>query len=178
MFKQQLLLSAGPSQTNSAPDIRIYPVVDVIKLFLEEILISPKLRNWKTFVLMSEPAQKCVNNAISNQNYAQKLFIAFKMAYSCCFGLRGNLDFPDFLQKKFYNIGYWKGFNQRILTYFVRGSITIRLTSCLTDLNSTKLVNLYRIQHKQSNRILTSQTGGQPYSDTSPYEVFECSLIQ
>ena len=40
---------------------------------------------------MSEPAQKCVNNAISNQNYAQKLFTAFKTAYSCC-GLRGNLD--------------------------------------------------------------------------------------
>ena len=23
------------------------------------------------------------------------------MAYSCCFGIRGNLDFPDFLQKSF-----------------------------------------------------------------------------
>ena len=23
------------------------------------------------------------------------------MAYSCCFGLRGNIDFPDFLQKNF-----------------------------------------------------------------------------
>ena len=31
----------------------------------------------------------------------QKLFIAFKMAYSCCFGLRGNLDFVDVLKKKF-----------------------------------------------------------------------------
>ena len=42
------------------------------------------------------------------QNYAIKLFIAFKMAYSCCFGLRGNLDFRDFfMQKKFYNINYW-----------------------------------------------------------------------
>ena len=30
------------------------------------------------------------------------------MAYSCCFGLRGNIDFPDFLQKKFYNINYRK----------------------------------------------------------------------
>ena len=49
---------------------------------------------------MSEPALKCENNeAISKKNYAQKLFIAFKMAYSFCFGLRGNLDFPDFLQK-------------------------------------------------------------------------------
>ena len=29
------------------------------------------------------------------------------MAYCCCLGLRGNLDFPDFLQKMFYNINYW-----------------------------------------------------------------------
>ena len=37
-------------------------------------------------VLMSEPEQKCGNNiAISNQNYTIKLFIAFKIAYSCCF---------------------------------------------------------------------------------------------
>ena len=35
---------------------------------------------------MSEPAQKCEYNAIFEQNYAQKLFIAFIMAYSCCFG--------------------------------------------------------------------------------------------
>ena len=55
---------------------------------------------------MSEPALKCENNAIFMQNYVQKLFIALKMAYSFCFGLRGNLDFPDFLQKKFYNINY------------------------------------------------------------------------
>ena len=26
------------------------------------------------------------------------------------FGLKGNLDFPDFLQKKFYNINYRKSF--------------------------------------------------------------------
>ena len=48
---------------------------------------------------MSEPTLKCENNAIFKQNYAKKLFIAFKMAYSCCFGLRGNLYFPDFLHK-------------------------------------------------------------------------------
>ena len=34
-----------------------------------------------------------------------ELFIAFKMAYSC-FDLRVNLDFQEFLQKKFYNIKY------------------------------------------------------------------------
>ena len=57
---------------------------------------------------MSEPAPKCENNAIFKQNYTIELFIALKMAISCCFGLRGNLDFPDFLQIKFYNINYWK----------------------------------------------------------------------
>ena len=50
---------------------------------------------------MSEPAQKCENYAILKQNYTLELCIAFKMAYSCCFSLGGNLDFPDFLQKSF-----------------------------------------------------------------------------
>ena len=50
---------------------------------------------------MSEPALECENNAIYKQNYAQKLFISFKISYSCRFGLRVNLDFPDFLQKSF-----------------------------------------------------------------------------
>ena len=56
---------------------------------------------------MYEPALKCENNAIFKQNYFLELFIALKMAYCCCLGLRGNLDFPDFLQKKFHNIYYW-----------------------------------------------------------------------
>ena len=55
---------------------------------------------------MSEPALKCENNASFKQIDTLKLFIAFKMAYSCCFSLGGNLDFPEFLQKKFYNINY------------------------------------------------------------------------
>ena len=52
------------------------------------------------FVLMSEPALKCENNLPSfKQIYAtQKLFIAFKMAYSGA--VSGNLDFLEFLQKK------------------------------------------------------------------------------
>ena len=53
---------------------------------------------------MFEPALKCQDNAIFKQNNSLKLLITFKMAYSCCFSLGGNLDFPDFLQKKFYNI--------------------------------------------------------------------------
>ena len=55
---------------------------------------------------MSEPALKCENNAIFKLNYIQKLSISVKISYSCCFGLRGNLEFPDFLQKQFYNINY------------------------------------------------------------------------
>ena len=55
---------------------------------------------------MSEPALKCENNAIFKQNYTLELFISLKMAICCCFGLKGNLEFPDFLQKKFYNINY------------------------------------------------------------------------
>ena len=44
-------------------------------------------------------------NAIFNQKYTTKLFIAFKMSYyCCCFSLGGNLEFQGFLQKKFYNI--------------------------------------------------------------------------
>ena len=53
---------------------------------------------------MSEPGQKCENYAIFKQNYTPELLIALKIVYSCFFGLRGNLDFPDFLQKKFFNI--------------------------------------------------------------------------
>ena len=56
---------------------------------------------------MTEPALKCENNAMFKQIYTIILFIAFKMAYSCCFSLGGNLDFPEFLKKKFYKINYW-----------------------------------------------------------------------
>ena len=56
---------------------------------------------------MSEPELKCENNVSFKQINTLKLFFAFKMAYSCCFSFRGNLDFPEFLQKKFYNINSW-----------------------------------------------------------------------
>ena len=62
---------------------------------------------------MYEPAQKCEYNAIFKQKNTLKLFIAFKMAYSCCFSFGGNLHFPEFLQKKFYNINYRDGLEQK-----------------------------------------------------------------
>ena len=44
---------------------------------------------------MSEHALKCARKT------TLILVYCFEMAYSCCFGLRGELDFPDFLQKSF-----------------------------------------------------------------------------
>ena len=50
---------------------------------------------------MIEPALICDKNASFKQIYTLKLFIAFKTAYSCCFSLGENQDFPEFLQKSF-----------------------------------------------------------------------------
>ena len=55
---------------------------------------------------MIEPSQN-VKTMLFPAKRIQTLFICSKMAYSCCFSLGGNLDFLDFLQNKFYNIGYW-----------------------------------------------------------------------
>ena len=79
--------------------IDMTPVVGVIKLFFEDIQISSKLRKWNKFVLMSEPTQKCETNAIFKQNLTETLIISFKIAYSCFFSLKENLNFLDFLQK-------------------------------------------------------------------------------
>ena len=57
------------------------------KTFFGGNLDFTKFKKWKKFLLMSEPALKCENNAVFNQIYTLKLFIAFKMAYSCCFRL-------------------------------------------------------------------------------------------
>ena len=66
--------------------------------------------------------------------------------------------------------------HQRTLTYFVRGNITVWLTSCLTGLDSAVLLNWNNKQTCLFGQILTGQTGGQAYSDISPYKVSECSL--
>ena len=52
------------------------------------------------------------------QNFIQILFIDFKMAYSCWFSSRGNLDF---LKNFFYNINYWSYFFQSFTRIRVRG---------------------------------------------------------
>ena len=56
---------------------------------------------------------------------------------------------------------------QTTLTYFVRGNITVLLTSCLTGLDSAILLNWNYKQIYLFGQILTGQTGGQAYSDIS-----------
>ena len=88
------------------------------------------------FVLLSEPAQKCENNAIFKQNKDLELFISLKMAISCYFYLRGNLDFPDFLQIKFYNINYWIEIGSWLITDI---KIAVQLVC------STRRIKPYRV---------------------------------
>ena len=56
---------------------------------------------------MYEISQKCENNAIFKQNYTHKLFISFKLSYSCCFGYLDKSRITRFPPKKFYNINIW-----------------------------------------------------------------------
>ena len=62
------------------------------------------------------------------------------------------------------------------LIYFVKGSITVQLTSCLTGFDSAALLMFNQQQIYLFGWIQISQIGGQLYSDTSPYKVSECSL--
>ena len=69
---------------------------------------------------MSEPAQKCENYAIFKEKYTLEMFIAFQMAYFCCFSLGGNL-FQNFYQKKFYSINY-RCWNKKVAQFFYKSS--------------------------------------------------------
>ena len=62
-----------------------WQIVNVIKLFCRKSTF-PQNSEIEKLVMMSEPAQKFENNdAIFKQNCTQRLFIGFKMAYSCRF---------------------------------------------------------------------------------------------
>ena len=59
------------------------------------------------FVLISEPAQKCENNcAILSKTILFYGLLLLKWPILAVSAWGGNLDFPEFLQKKFYNINY------------------------------------------------------------------------
>ena len=128
---------------------------------------------------MSETTLKCENNkAIFKQNYTLKLFIALKMAYSCFFGLNGNLDFRNFLHKCFITLNpgwikLWKrergGIDSKLRFIFVTSiqstdaeiktsatiyMISFRVLSCLKKLyvylNECMYLLLWRL-FKQPN---------------------------
>ena len=56
-------------------------------------------------------------------------------------------------------------------------SITVQLTSCLNGLDSVALIMFNEQQIYLFGQIQTSQTGGQPYRDTSPYSVLYSTLF-
>ena len=70
-------------------------------------------------------------NAIIKLIFTLELLIAFKMAYFCCFSLGGNLNFPEFLQKKFYNINYSVTRLGEISSVWQNIRSLIRLNQCL-----------------------------------------------
>ena len=104
---------------------------------------------------MSEPAQKCKNNAIFKQNQSKTIF-AFKMAYSFSFGLRGNLVFQDFLQKKFYNISFSKQVRFCFFTSFCSSFHLFVFVSPFSFLSLSFLCLNYFVYKRRTN--LNSQT--------------------
>ena len=54
---------------------------------------------------------------------------------------------------------------------FCKGKYHFTATLLLTDLGSTKQVNLLLMKHNQSSQVQTSKTGGQSYSYTSLYKL-------
>ena len=79
------------------------------------------------------------------------------MAYCCCLGLRGNLDFPDFLQKKFYNINYCDGSLKYSVTYTVPiilkiKDIHIRYSSSLQQIGLARF-KTYQPGHNLMNAL-------------------------
>ena len=81
--------------------------------------------------------------------------IPFKIDYSFCFSLRGNLNFLDFLQKSFITL----------TTGNTLPRDNCELVSGLTGLVWPNVVICIYCNYW----IQTSQSGDQPYDDTSPY---------
>ena len=76
--------------------LSFWQVVDAVKLFLDEIEISPKIKNLK--IVLSDA---WTGTKMWKQNYFNatlRLFIALKMAYFCSCNWGVNLDFLDFLR--------------------------------------------------------------------------------
>ena len=90
--------------------------------------------------------------------------------------------------------GPWLGHSwqsQRTLLYFVKGSITVRLTSCLTGLDSTKQFDVFLIRHKQSTCIQTQNkvwefspaewlllAPGKHWFESSQQQLINCQMMR
>ena len=68
---------------------------------------------------MSEPAQKCENNeAILSKTILKNCLFPIKHPIIAFLAFKGNLEFPDFHQKKIYNIDYseeWVHLNSKYI---------------------------------------------------------------
>ena len=96
-----------------------------------------------------------------------------KMAYSFCFGLRGNLDFPYLLQKKFYNINYRS--KRNFLSYFKRSSTSEEIDSEF-DVTSNYSFNLH--QSKSSDKNLTTRQDNLKPLGSKVFENLESILME
>ena len=86
-----------------------------------------------------------------------KLFIAFKMACSCWFSFRANLDFSEFLQKKFYNFKYWSTTFTRLPTWLsVPLTRSLLQQTCVSSLKGQILWPCSVLTHSPVDRKGTS----------------------
>ena len=114
----------------------------------------------------------CVNEMVNNRDSSRRVVTKVPWYYLTL----GN-SYAHFELCVYSCIGFCC-LGQRTLTYYIRGNITIRLTSCLTGFDSAVLLKRNYKQICLFGQILTGQTGGQLYSDISPYKVSECSLLR
>ena len=87
----------------------LHSVVDVMKRFGGNLDFH-KVNHLRNSLFYCMYLKKCENNAtIFKQNYTLKLFIAFKMAFTCYFSWnRVKARFSRFPPKMFFNIDYSK----------------------------------------------------------------------
>ena len=100
---------------------------------------------------MSEPPLKCENNTIFQQGYTLKLLIAFKMAYSCCFSFGGNVDFPEFRQKKFITLTNLVNLAYLHWLYVVQQCWTLSLILLVADFEHRIMLT----HHTAATEVLT-----------------------
>ena len=139
-----------------------HSVVDVIKIFWGN-LDFPKIKTLNKIGSNVWTCTKMWKLCYFKQNFTLELFVAFKTANSCCFGLRGNLDFPDFLQKQFYNINYWPTKSQLDLPLQIR-----RWKSVEPDVTCLRATTFHRRLWRHPS-IITARDASQQHEAAKAY---------